>query len=698
MQFTAIPVEPQVGGASPLKPDAAQSLPVIDSVDLFANAYDGADASASSPEKTISPDVLASGAAIDVPAAPSDSDFAPPLPAPQSAPNRGVPLSLAVKGERNAPESGRLGPDEIALNARAKPPTLTSPAPAVGPRIGASVDPAPPKPNATVPDRPAPPQPRTDAAAPPIPQDHNEMLRPQRDPDARRSVADIKTQPAAPVAPVQSKSVQDDTAASQVVAPKTASATSNRGAERAVSAPTKPAASVSQPHPAPKIDIRPTDDGNARPNANRALPLKPRQVTRDLQPTSGRPLPPDAPARPKARQAAQVSSTPPLQTKDGRMPVINHPAISSTVELPVRLSVVGLAAQPTVTLPTARAELPAPQSMSVVSPSVASDPREITVEIVTRPADRQSSKTADRAVPELPRPMPASPRPTPISPQPSPGLPQPTLEAPQSTPAPLRPIQTPTAQGIGAHKNPANRHIETRPALDPTPRLSPSKKPTSRSDPDRAPRPAAPQVRVAAQTRAATMPVAPALPNATLSEISAGSFGQLTLESLDPILTPIGSDGPISTDRALSLDVPRRSDAGLARAELARSVAAQIGDAARTTSDGKIEVRLSPEELARVRLSMTQSELGMSVTITAERAETLELIRRNTDLFAQDLRHLGHQNIDFSFEHQEDHQPSSEDADTTDNAADRADTTSKPGSRQARVSSQINDGRLDIRL
>ena len=67
-------------------------------------------------------------------------------------------------------------------------------------------------------------------------------------------------------------------------------------------------------------------------------------------------------------------------------------------------------------------------------------------------------------------------------------------------------------------------------------------------------------------------------------------------------------------------------------------------------------------------------------------------------MFAQDLRHLGHQNIDFSFEHHEDRQPSSEDADTTDNAADRTDTTSKPGSRQARVSSQINDGRLDIRL
>ena len=54
-----------------------------------------------------------------------------------------------------------------------------------------------------------------------------------------------------------------------------------------------------------------------------------------------------------------------------------------------------------------------------------------------------------------------------------------------------------------------------------------------------------------------------------------------------------------------------------------------------------VEVKLSPEELGRVRLSMTTAETGMTVLVTAERPETLDLIRRNIDLFAADLERTG---------------------------------------------------------
>ena len=39
----------------------------------------------------------------------------------------------------------------------------------------------------------------------------------------------------------------------------------------------------------------------------------------------------------------------------------------------------------------------------------------------------------------------------------------------------------------------------------------------------------------------------------------------------------------------------------------------------------------------------------MSVSLTAERPETLDLLRRNVELLAQELRHLGYVSVDISF-------------------------------------------------
>ena len=62
-----------------------------------------------------------------------------------------------------------------------------------------------------------------------------------------------------------------------------------------------------------------------------------------------------------------------------------------------------------------------------------------------------------------------------------------------------------------------------------------------------------------------------------------------------------------------------------------------------------VEIRLQPEELGRVRLTMTPSEAGVSVQVTAERPETLELLRRHIDMLAADLGDRGFSNLDFSF-------------------------------------------------
>ena len=87
------------------------------------------------------------------------------------------------------------------------------------------------------------------------------------------------------------------------------------------------------------------------------------------------------------------------------------------------------------------------------------------------------------------------------------------------------------------------------------------------------------------------------------------------------------------------------------KADLPTRVAMQLADAARQLPDRPVEITLSPEELGKVRLSFQLSENGaMHVVIAAERAETLDLLRRNIDSLMSEFRDLGYENSGFSFQ------------------------------------------------
>ena len=103
------------------------------------------------------------------------------------------------------------------------------------------------------------------------------------------------------------------------------------------------------------------------------------------------------------------------------------------------------------------------------------------------------------------------------------------------------------------------------------------------------------------------------------------------------------------------------ANAGSATAHLARTATRQIADSIRFPMDGSIEIKLSPEELGRVKLSMLPGDAGtMTVQLTVERADTLELLRRHADLLATDLRDAGYSGIEFSFSREGDRNPSSD--------------------------------------
>jgi flagellar hook-length control protein FliK len=75
----------------------------------------------------------------------------------------------------------------------------------------------------------------------------------------------------------------------------------------------------------------------------------------------------------------------------------------------------------------------------------------------------------------------------------------------------------------------------------------------------------------------------------------------------------------------------------------------QVSDGITRSGGGEIELRLSPEELGRIQMKLTNGEHGLMVHIQAERSETLDLLRRNIGDLAQDLADAGYEGAGFTF-------------------------------------------------
>jgi len=66
-------------------------------------------------------------------------------------------------------------------------------------------------------------------------------------------------------------------------------------------------------------------------------------------------------------------------------------------------------------------------------------------------------------------------------------------------------------------------------------------------------------------------------------------------------------------------------------------------------SDDGITLTLSPEELGPLHLRLITEGDSLRIAFTVERPETLDLLRRHADQFAQDLRQSGFASASFSF-------------------------------------------------
>lgn len=61
------------------------------------------------------------------------------------------------------------------------------------------------------------------------------------------------------------------------------------------------------------------------------------------------------------------------------------------------------------------------------------------------------------------------------------------------------------------------------------------------------------------------------------------------------------------------------------------------------------EIRLSPEELGAVRIELRTEGERAIVTVTAERGDTLDLLRRHADRLASEFRSAGYSQLDLGF-------------------------------------------------
>lgn len=91
------------------------------------------------------------------------------------------------------------------------------------------------------------------------------------------------------------------------------------------------------------------------------------------------------------------------------------------------------------------------------------------------------------------------------------------------------------------------------------------------------------------------------------------------------------------------------ADFGSLRPDTLRSAAAQTVEVFLRHPGKSVEIALNPEELGRVRMSLLTSETGISVSITSDRPETLDLLRRHIDQLAQEFQNLGYENAAFHF-------------------------------------------------
>jgi hypothetical protein len=156
-------------------------------------------------------------------------------------------------------------------------------------------------------------------------------------------------------------------------------------------------------------------------------------------------------------------------------------------------------------------------------------------------------------------------------------------------------------------------------------------------------------------SRGSDLPLAvPALPEPPPDARTAtdAKVGATMVETLPAGLQAFAETGLSAADglSGLAEDVHRPTAQN--RAETSAPVhqaSAALAERIAQTPSGQMEITLRPEELGALRFDMRQEGEALVITLSAERPETLDLMRRHLPELMADLKQLGVQNSNLSF-------------------------------------------------
>lgn len=125
----------------------------------------------------------------------------------------------------------------------------------------------------------------------------------------------------------------------------------------------------------------------------------------------------------------------------------------------------------------------------------------------------------------------------------------------------------------------------------------------------------------------------------------------------------------------------------------------QLAAAVTADRQGLFEVRLSPEELGLVKLTLQVTDGTVALAIEAERPETLELMRRSLDVLEREFRDAGFTSLNLSFGHRGGDRPPQTPPAYAAAVEDRPDPAeSLKQGRGAPVPRSPSSAQLDLRL
>ncbi|MBO9447660.1 flagellar hook-length control protein FliK [Ruegeria sp. R14_0] len=160
-------------------------------------------------------------------------------------------------------------------------------------------------------------------------------------------------------------------------------------------------------------------------------------------------------------------------------------------------------------------------------------------------------------------------------------------------------------------------------------------------------------------------------------------------------ITPLRTEAPVSTGRETSPAIHNMTPT--ARAEVARAVAGQMAAVVTAQpNSGTVEIALNPEELGRVSIVLNGRDDGVHLTISAERPETLDMMRRHLSVLEEEFRNfgLGDLSFDLGTSSGDSHDRADQENRPLGGAAQLADPTAlvEPVTRTGLV------GRIDMRV